>query len=75
MQCSSENTFVQHYHNRPFFLEHLSLIETTRSSTFDSKCKKYPWKPRDVHAIVRVWQQFYYILDEAPYEFETFCWT
>ena len=26
LQCSSKNTFVQHYKKIPFFLEHLSLI-------------------------------------------------
>ena len=75
MQCSPENTFFQHYQKRPFFLEHLPLIETTRSWTFDRKCKQDPWKPRDVHAIVRVWPWFYSIIDEASEEFETFCWS
>jgi len=73
LQISSKNTFVQHYQKRPFFLEHLSLIETTRSWTFDSKCKQDPWKPKDVHAIVQVWPQFYSIPGEASKEFETFC--
>ena len=74
-QCSSENNFVQYYQKRPFFLEHLSLIETTRYFTFDSEHKKDPWKPRDVHAIVQVWPQFYSIPSEGSEEFETFCWT
>ena len=52
LQCSSQNTFVQHYQKRPFFLKNLSLIETKRSWTFDSKHKQDPWKPRDIHAIV-----------------------
>lgn len=30
LQCSPENSFVQHYQKRPFFLEHLSLIETKK---------------------------------------------
>jgi len=65
LQCSSENTFVQHYQKIPFFLEHLFLIETTRSWTFDSKRKQDPWKRRDVHAIVQVLPWFYYIIGEA----------
>ena len=72
MQCSSENNFVQHYQKRPFLLEHLSLIETARSWKFDSKLKKYPWKPRDVHAIVLVWPRFYSIPSDGLDEFETF---
>ena len=42
LQCLSENTFFHHYQKRPFFLEHLSLIETTRSWTFDIKRKQDP---------------------------------
>ena len=72
MKCSSENNFVQHYQKRPFFLEHLSLIETTRSWTFDRKRKKYPWKPRDVHTIFWVWPWFYSIPSDGSNEFETF---
>lgn len=75
LQCSFENTFFQHYQKRPFFLEHLSLIETTRSWTFDSKHKQDPWKPRDVHAIFRVLPRFYSIPGEDLEDFETFCWT
>lgn len=75
LQCSSENTFIQYYHNKPVFLEHLSLIETARSWTFDSKHKQDPWKARDVHAIVRVWPRFYSIPNEASKEFETFRWS
>lgn len=31
LHCSFENTFVQHYQKIPCFLEHISLLETTRS--------------------------------------------
>ena len=75
IQWSSQNTFIQHYQKRPFFLGHLSLIETTRSWTFDSKRKRDPWKTRDVHAIVRVWPCFYSMSSEDLDEFETFYWT
>jgi ATP-dependent DNA helicase PIF1 len=74
-QFSSPNSFVQTYQQRPSFIEHLCLIEATRSWTFDAKCKKEQWKPRDVHAIVRVWPRFYSIPDEASEDFQTFCWT
>ena len=72
LQCLSENNFVQDYQKRPFFLEHLSLIETTRSWTFDNKRKQDLWNPIDVHAIFWVWTWFYSIPREASEEFETF---
>ena len=75
MKFLFENTFVQNYQKRPFFLGNLSLIETTRSWTFDNKYKQNPWKPRDVHAIVRVWPRFYSIPSEGSKEFEKFFWT
>lgn len=74
MQCSSQNTFVQHYQKTPSFLEHLSLRETTRSWTFYSNRRQDPWKPRDVNDIVQVLPWFYSIASQAPEEFETFCW-
>ena len=39
---------------------------------FDSKRKKDPWKPRDAHAIVRVWPRFYSIPGEDSKDFEPF---
>jgi len=75
LHCSSENTFVQNYQKRPSFLDHLSLIETARSWTYESSRKKDPWRPRDAHAIVRVWPRFYSIPGEDSEEFETFCWS
>jgi hypothetical protein len=54
-QFSSPNSFVEMYQQRPDFIDHLCLIETTRSWTFFAKRKKEKWKPRNVHAIVRVW--------------------
>jgi hypothetical protein len=74
-QFSSPNSFVEIYQQRPTFIEHLCLIETTRSWTFDAKRKKEKWKPRHVHAIVRVWPQFYSIPEESSEDFQTFCWT
>jgi ATP-dependent DNA helicase PIF1 len=74
-QFSSPNTFVETYQQRPTFIEHLCLIETTRSWTFDPSRKKEQWKPRSVHAIVRVWPRFYSIPDEASEDFQTFCWS
>ena len=47
--------FLEHYQNRPPFLEHLSLIETARSWSFSGRHQREPWKPRDTPAIVRVW--------------------
>ena len=37
---SSHNGFVDIYKNLPYFLEHLCLIETTRSWTFSTHCKR-----------------------------------
>jgi hypothetical protein len=52
---SSHNGFVDIYRNHLDFLEHLCMIETTRSWTFSAQCKRVQWKPRYMHAIVRVW--------------------
>ena len=72
---SSHNGFVDVYRNHPDFLEHLSMIETTRSWTFSAHRKREQWKPTDMHAIVRVWPRFYSIPKEDLDEFETFCFT
>jgi hypothetical protein len=49
---SSSDSFIQIYQNRPSFLDHLSMIETKRSWTFDENHKKEPWKHIYLHAIV-----------------------
>ena len=70
---SSHNGFADIYRNRLDFLEHLCMIETTRSWTFSVHRKIEQWKPRDMHAIVRVWPQFYSSPSEDSDDFETFC--
>ena len=65
--------FLEHYQNRPPFLEHLSLIETARSWSFSGRRQREPWKPRDTPTIVRVWPRFCEVPNNNSDSFESFC--
>ena len=64
--------FILAYMQRPLALEHLTLLEATRSWSFSTNRKKNPCKQNLHHKIVRVYPQFLSITSFDSSSFEPF---
>lgn len=56
-------------------MDTITLLESTWSFSFSSKCKGCKWKERKQYEIISVFPQFSVIPKEDSKHFKTFCWS
>ena len=71
----NDNSLIDAYRKRPVSMEHLSLIEASRSWSYDKRRRDEKWLPRDNVAIVRVFPKFHSVPPCENNSFVEFCWS
>jgi hypothetical protein len=66
---------IDAYTNRPTHIEHLALIDVTKSWSYDKHRHGEKWLPWKNASIVRVFPRFNSVLDQEDDKFIEFCWS